>query len=84
LTNNIASGLSFVASAPITIVRSTLTRVSIATRMNEQGFIDIIPVDTPRFDHDPITLLSKGLLLRDARANIILQYDEVVNTSRWV
>ncbi len=72
LTNHIASGVPFVAPAPVTFVRSSFARASIATRVNTQGLIEVVPVDTPRYDHDPITLAPKGLLLEQAKTNTLL------------
>jgi hypothetical protein len=71
LTNHISNGVPFVVLAPITFTRYAFTRASIATRVNEQGLIEVVPADTPRFDHDSITLAPKGLLLEEARTNII-------------
>ncbi len=36
------------------------------------GLIEIVPADTPRFNLNPGTLASKGLLLEEARTNMIL------------
>ena len=36
----------------------------------------------PRFDHDPTTLVSKGLLMEDARTNILLQ-SQAFDSSIW-
>jgi hypothetical protein len=54
-------------------VRSSFARASIATVDNSAGLIEIVPADTPRFDHHPITPAPKGLLLKKARTNVILQ-----------
>jgi hypothetical protein len=42
---------------------SSITRSSIATRVNEAGLIETVPVDKARQDYDPITLQKKGLLI---------------------
>jgi hypothetical protein len=57
--------------APITFMRPQFTRASIATRVNEQGLIEVVPANTPRFDHDSITLAPKGLLLEAKGTNIM-------------
>ena len=54
-------------------MRPQFTRASIATVVNSQGLIEEVPADTPRFDHDPITLAPKGLLLEESRTNLLLQ-----------
>ena len=71
LTNHIANGVPFVVPAPITFMRPQFTRASIATRVNEQGLIEVVLADTPRFDHDPITLAPKGLLLEEEGTNVM-------------
>jgi hypothetical protein len=79
LTNHIASGLPFVVPAPVTFVRSSFARASIATVVNSAGLIEEVPADTPRFDHDPITLASKGLLIEEARTHLIIRSNELTN-----
>ena len=79
LTNHIASGVPFVAPAPITFMRPMLTRASVATRVNEQGLIEVVPADTPRVDHDPITLMPKGLPLEEERTNTLLQSSNMLS-----
>ncbi len=59
LTSRIANGVPFVAPAPVAFVRSTFKRASIATRVNEQGLIEVVPADTSRFDHKPVTFAPK-------------------------
>lgn len=53
--------------------RITFTRaLATATRVNSSGFIESVAADAPRFDFDPVTLASKGLLIEEARTNLIL------------
>jgi hypothetical protein len=52
-------------------MRPKFTRASIATVVNSQDLIEVVPADTPRFDHDPVTGVAKGLLLEEARTNLI-------------
>jgi hypothetical protein len=53
--------------------RVTFTRSgNTATVVNSSGFIAPINADLPRFDHDPTTLVCKGLLIEEARTNIAL------------
>ena len=51
--------------------RITFYRDSIATYYDNNGIIRYANVNVPRFDHDPITGESKGLLMEDARVNIV-------------
>ena len=57
--------------------RVTFTRTgNTATVTNSSGFVVPINADLPRFDYDPITLLCKGLLIEEARTNLLLRSQE--------
>lgn len=62
--------------------RITFTRSSTATFVNRNGIIETAAVNTPRFDHDPITGESLGLLIEESRTNL-LTYSEGYNTGGW-
>jgi hypothetical protein len=49
--------------------RVTFTRTSTATYVDENGIIQTAAVDEPRFDHDPATGESLGLLIEEQRVN---------------
>jgi hypothetical protein len=49
----------------------TFTRASSGTFVNSAGVIQTATTDVPRFDHDPITGESLGLLVEEARTNSI-------------
>jgi hypothetical protein len=51
--------------------RITFTRSSIGTYIDEDGILQYAAEDEPRFDHDPITGESLGLLTELARTNSI-------------
>jgi hypothetical protein len=55
--------------------RITFTRTSSATRINETGLVEVVPANSPRFDHsyDPVsgTVRSLGLLIEESRSNLI-------------
>lgn len=54
--------------------RVTLTRaLNTATRVNSSGYIEAVNANLPRFDYDPVTLLPRGLLIEETRANFVLQ-----------
>ena len=55
----------------VTFTRSGAT----ATRVNASGLIAAVPANTARFDFDPTTLVCKGLLIEEARTNIVIQSD---------
>jgi hypothetical protein len=48
----------------------TFTRASGATYVGSDGLIQSAAVDEPRFDHDPVTLACKGLLIEEGRTNL--------------
>ena len=49
----------------------TFTRTSIGTRVTEENVLETISADDPRFDHDPTTGESLGLLIEELRTNDI-------------
>ena len=51
--------------------RITFYRDSIATYYDSKGVLKYANVNEPRFDHDPATGESKGLLIEEARTNIV-------------
>lgn len=54
--------------------RVTVTRaLNTATRINSSGYIEVVNANLPRFDYDPVTLAPKGLLIEEARTNLVLQ-----------
>jgi hypothetical protein len=60
--------------------RITFTRDSIGTYTDEFGIIQTVPNNVPRFDHDPITGESLGLLIEESRTNYI---DNSNDLSQW-
>lgn len=50
----------------------TFTRASEATFVNSQGQIQTAAIDAPRFDHNPTTGESLGLLVEESRQNLLL------------
>ena len=49
--------------------RITFTRSSVGTYVGRDGIIKTASANEPRFDHDPITLESLGLLIEESRTN---------------
>lgn len=66
--------------------RVTFTRTTDATHpatyTNNSGVITAATNNQPRFDYDPVTLVCKGLLIEESRANICL-YSEQFNAASW-
>ena len=60
--------------------RVTVTRaLNTATRVNSSGAIEIVNANLPRFDYNPATLASNGLLIEESRTNILLQSSDFAN-----
>jgi len=49
------------------------TRASTATFVGSDGLIQSAAINNARFDHNPTTLASLGLLIEESRTNLILQ-----------
>lgn len=64
--------------ARVTFTRSGDT----ATRTNANGYIESVLANTPRFDYDPVTLACKGLLIEEARTNV-LTYSNDISNAAW-
>ena len=52
----------------ITVIRALNT----ATTINSSGVIVAVNADLPRFDYNPSTLASKGILIEETRVNLLL------------
>ncbi len=59
------------------------TRGSTGTFVGSNGLIQTAANNEPRFDHDPVTLASRGLLIEEGRTNLSLQSGVIVNNSGW-
>ena len=62
--------------------RITFTRASTATYVNASGLIASAAVNEARFDHNPATGESLGLLVEEARTNLIT-YSEQFDNAAW-
>lgn len=62
--------------------RITFTRASTATRTNAKGLIESVASGAPRIDYDPVTGVCKGLLIEEARTNL-LTYSEDFGNADW-
>jgi len=59
------------------------SRASTGTYVGSDGLFKTAQIGEPRFDHNPITGESLGLLVEEARTNIIVS-SSVFNTGQWV
>jgi hypothetical protein len=61
----------------VTVARAGNT----ATVINSSGYVVPISANLPRFDYDPATLACKGLLIEEARTNVILNSNDFSQAS---
>lgn len=59
--------------------RITFTRASTGTYVGSDGVLQTASTDVPRFDHNPTTGESLGLLVEEARTNLSLRSQELDN-----
>ena len=62
--------------------RLIFRRASVATCWDARGVLRVVAADTPRLDHDPLTGEGRGLLIEEARTNLVTRSDQVSLWSR--
>lgn len=70
-----------VLDSRVTFTRTT-GAANPATYVNNNGFITAATNNEPRFDYDPVTLVCKGLLIEESRANAFT-YSEDFSAVGW-
>lgn len=60
--------------------RITFTRSTTATFVGSNGLIQSAAINAPRFDYNPGTLAAIGLLIEEARTNLMLQSEDFATT----
>ena len=63
--------------------RITFTRASVGTYVGRDGLIKTAGVDKARFDHDPETLESLGLLIEQSRTNSLPYSSSIIGNVNW-
>lgn len=63
--------------------RVTFTRASSATYTDYDGIVKLANINTPRFEHNPITGQCLGHLIENTSTNLLL-YSEQFNNAAWV
>jgi hypothetical protein len=61
----------------------TFTRASSGSYYAANGALTIAPPNTPRYDYDPVTLAMRGILIEEARSNLLLYSNYFDNTVSW-
>ncbi len=69
-------------SSFLAIPGSTFTRTSTATRFNASGVLESVASGVMRLDHNPVTLVTKGVLIEEARTNSF-NYSEEFDNAYW-
>jgi len=59
----------------------SFARGSAATRVNASGLIETVAAGMPRFDHHPMTGARRGLLIEEARTNLILRSQDFAHAA---
>lgn len=62
----------------------TYTRASTATFVGSDGLIQSAAINEARFDHDPVTLACKGLLIEESRTNLVFPSATLATQTRTV
>jgi hypothetical protein len=78
--------LQFAADKTLTARRGptpVFTRGSTGTFVGSNGLIQTAAVNAPRFDHDPVTGVCKGLLIEEGRTNVALYSGALVIGTGW-
>lgn len=72
--------LQFVGSTTLD-PRIFFTRASTGTYFDSAGVLQTAAINTPRFDYNPSTLAAQGLLIEEARTNLVLNSATLVTQS---
>lgn len=70
-------------SSFLTAAGGTFTRASVGTYFDATGTLQTASSGTPRFDHDPVTHAAKGILIEEARTNLLPRNTEFEHAA-WV
>jgi len=79
--------LQFAADKTLTARRGptpTFSRGSAGTFVGSNGLIQTAAINEARFDHDPITLVCKGLLIEESRTNLVFPSATLTTQTRTV
>lgn len=86
--DKLALNLQFAADKTLTARKGptpVFTRGTNATYIGSDGLINnTTGIHQPRFDHDPVTLACKGLLIEESRTNLIWPSDTLTTQTRTV
>jgi len=84
--DGISLDLQFAADKTLTARKGptpVFTRASTATFVGSDGLIQSAAINAARFDHDPITLACKGLLIEESRTNLVYN-SNALTSAGWL
>ena len=84
--DQLALDLPFAVTKSLTAAKGptpTFTRASSGTFVGSDGLIQTAATNVARFDHDPVTLSSRGLLIEESRTNQSLYSGALVANTGW-
>ena len=61
----------------------TFTRASSGSYYAANGALRIAATNEPRYDYDPVTLAMRGILIEEARSNLLLYSNYFDNAVSW-
>jgi hypothetical protein len=82
--DQLALDLPFAVTKSLTAAKGptpTFTRASSGTFVGSNGLIQSAGNNVARFDHNPVTLACRGLLIEESRTNTILQSEDFSSAS---
>jgi len=85
--DGLSLNLQFAADKTLTARKGptpTFTRASTATFIGSDGLIQSAAINAARFDHDPVTLASLGLLMEESRTNLVFPSATLTTQTRTV
>ena len=74
---SVSKAVLSISKIPLSIARD-----NIATRVKAQGFIEVVPPNTIRYNHDLVTLAPLGALIEPEDKNLIIDTGDIT-TSQW-
>ena len=75
--------MKFIKPTTITDAGGSYSRATTATYFDAAGVMQTAAINVPRIDHDPVTGESLGLLIEEARTNL-LTYSEQFDNAIWL
>ncbi|MDE2029602.1 MAG: hypothetical protein KGI97_03455 [Alphaproteobacteria bacterium] len=83
LRKRAAGGFALDFTGDVLPAGASFARASQASYFDASGVLQIAANGTARFDHDPITLASRGILIEPAATNLVL-YSQNFSNAGWI